>query len=125
MSLNISDAVNAPSQHGLARPSASAGQSMKRPTGQLPEGADAVPKVRSPAELPDNPLMRTQPAASTDDSLQRLPETSESGRQRSRVRKGSAAPDKPPDVQSAVPQQKMRCPYDPPPARQRDLDLLA
>lgn len=92
----------------------------------MPNAADAAPKPGSAGEQPDRPPLRTHPAASTDDSLQRLPETGESGRQRFRPKKG-ATEDRADmqDPQSAVLEQKARCPYDPPPTRQRDLDMLA
>jgi hypothetical protein len=126
MSLNVSDTVSATSPRGSARSSAVGGDRFpKRPSGQLPEGADVVSNVKSLASEPDNRLMRAHPSASTADPLQRLPESVESGRQKSRTRKG--APEEtpePPDAQPRPLLQSVRCPYDPAPARQRDLDVL-
>lgn len=96
---------------------------MKRQTSQVPEGADAAPKPRSPADNPENTTMRAHPAASADDSLQRLPESQDSGRNKSRVRRGS-----PPAEGSAEPQattRNVRSPYDPPAFTRRHLDVLA
>jgi hypothetical protein len=126
MSLTVGDTVNPASQQGPARPSAVAGDRFpKRPSGQLPEGADVVSKVKSLPSEPENPLVRTHPATSTADPLQRLPESVESGRQKSRARKGAPeeAPASP-DAQPPSPTQSVRCPYDPAPIRQRDLDVL-
>jgi hypothetical protein len=91
----------------------------------LPEGADVVSKPKSLPSEPDNPLVRAQPTASTADPLQRLPESVESSRLKSRTRKEAPAETpEPPDAQPPSLMQSVRCPYDPAPARQRDLDVL-
>jgi hypothetical protein len=121
MSLNISsDNTNATSMQSMARTLAAAGSRLsKRPApDHLPDAADAISKAGSPAEQPERPPLHTHPAASTDDSLRRLPESSEAGRQRLRVKKGMTE-------QAPVSPPRMRCPYDPTPARQRDIDVLA
>jgi hypothetical protein len=120
MSLNISsDNTNATSMQSMARTLAAAGSRLsKRPApDHPPDAAGAIPKAGSPAEQPERPPLHAHPAASTDDSLRRLPESSEAGRQKLRAKKGTTeqVPDSPP---------RMRCPYDLPPARQRDLDVL-
>jgi hypothetical protein len=122
MSLNISETPKASSQLGSAR-SPVQSYAMRRPSGQAPEGADAAPKPRSLAENPENATMRAHPAASTDDSLQRLPESHEPGRNRSRVRRNS-----PPSEESGEPREtarKARSPYDPPAHSRRHIDILA
>jgi hypothetical protein len=123
--LNISEVVNATSQQGGGRTANSAGHALKRPPGQTPEGGDAVPKPRSLAEEPENLLVRAHPAATADDPLQRLPEKVESHRYKNRPRKGTTIPASSSDARPAEQAQKPRCPYDPPPTRQRDLDFLA
>jgi hypothetical protein len=123
MSLSVGETVSATSQQGAA--SAVAGDRFpKRPSGQLPEGADAVSKPRSLPSEPDNPLVRAHPTASTADPLQRLPESVESNRLRSRTRKGAAAETSEPLSAPSSITQAVRSPYDPPPARQRDLDVI-
>jgi hypothetical protein len=129
MSLNISsDNTNATSMQSLARSNIGAGSRVSKlpVSDHMPNAAGAAPKPGSPGEQPDRPPLRTHPAASTDDPLQRLPETGESGRQRFRAKKGTTgARPEVPDAQAAIPLQETRCPYDPPPTRQRDLDMLA
>jgi hypothetical protein len=121
MSLNISsENTNATSMQSLVRAAGMTGTRLaKRPVADhMPDAADAALKPGSPAERPDRPPLQTHPAASTDDPLQRLPESGESGKQRVRAKKGAAE-------QILAPQQRASCPYDPSPMRQRDLDLLA
>ena len=103
----------------MARALGAAGSRMStRPAPDHPPDAPgAIPKAASPAEQPEMPPLRAHPAASTDDSLRRLPESSEAGKQRLRAKKGTTE-------QAPVLPPRMRCPYDPPPARQRDLDVL-
>ena len=121
MSLNISsDHANATSIQGVARAFHDSGSRLsKRPVpDHAPDTAGGIPKAGSPAEEPERPPLRAHPAASTDEPLRRLPESGEAGKSRQREKKESAA-------QVPAPQSRMRCPYDPPPARQRDLDVLA
>jgi hypothetical protein len=126
MSFNVSDTVSVATQQGPARPSAVAGDRFpKRPSGQLPDSADLVSKPKSLPSEPDNPLMRAHPAASTADPLQRLPESVESGRLRGRTKKEAPGETlEPLDAQPPSPTHGVRCPYDPEPAKQRDLDVL-
>ena len=104
----------------MARALGTAGSRLsKRPApDHPPDAAGAILKAGSPAEQPERPPLRAHPAASTDDSLRRLPESSEAGKQRLRAKKGAT------EQEPALPP-RIRCPYDPPPASQRDLDVLA
>ncbi len=127
MSLAIGSAANVTAPQGIARTAQILGdRHQKGPGSQTPEAADAVPKPRSLPDEPENRPMRAQPSASTDDPLRRLPESDNSDRQRQRARRGTVA-----SATTAAgrfePAQlnRPRCPYDPPPTRQRDLDLLA
>jgi hypothetical protein len=124
MSLNISETSNASAQHGLARPPAQSGHGIRRPTGQVPEGADAAPKPRNLADNAENTHIRAHPAAATDDSLQRLPESHEHGAKgKTRVRKDSAPSDRSDPAHAAT--RKPSTPYDAPGAKSRHLDILA
>jgi hypothetical protein len=127
MSISISDNPLANSQQSVARPAAAAGDRYaKRPAGQMPEGGDAAPKPHSATDQPDRPPMRPHPAASTDDPLRRLPESPDQDRPRSRARRSAPPrPEVPEAPQPAGSFRAARSPYDPPPPRQRDLDLLA
>jgi hypothetical protein len=121
MSLNISsDNTNATSMQGMARTlNVAGGRLSKRPgPDHLPDAAGTIPKAGSPAEQTERPPLHTHPAASTDDSLRRLPESGEAERQKIRAKKGT-----PQQVPYLPP--RMRCPYDPPLPRQRDIDVLA
>jgi hypothetical protein len=67
--------------------------------------------------------MRAHPTASTEDLLQRLHEAAEPVRSKYRVRRGSEeSKDRSEPTRIA---RNARSPYDPPPATQRDLDILA
>ena len=121
MSLNIrSDHTNATSMQGMARTFDAGGRLSKRPVpDHAPDAAGGIPKAGSPVEEPERLPLRAHPAASTEDPLQRLPESGEAGgKSKLRGKKGTAE-------QAPVLQSRMRCPYDPPPTRQRDLDVLA
>jgi len=121
MSLNISsDHTNATSMQGAARTlhEASGRVSKRAVPDHAPDAAGGIPKAGSPAEEPERPPLRPHPAASTENPLQRLPESGEAGKTKLREKKGATE-------QAPALQSRMRCPYDPPPARQRDLDVLA
>ena len=124
MSLQIGDSINTASQQSLVRSSAPANLGTKRSGGQMPEGSDVVSRPKSLAEQTEIPVMRANPAASTDDPLQRLHETNEPIRPRNRAREEHDEQAGPSDL-LGVSSSKIRCPYDPPPQKQRDLDLLA
>jgi hypothetical protein len=121
MSLNISEANH--SGHGFGRAQASANVGAKRQPAQVPDGADAAPKPKSLSDDVPNPLMRTHPTASTDDSLQRLPESSDRGRVKARVRKEADESGR--SGKTLVVSQNAKSPYDPPLPVHRTLDLLA
>jgi hypothetical protein len=125
MSLNVSDALNATSPQGFARSSATAGPAAKRSSTQPQEGSDAIAKPKSLPQEPLDPVMRPHATVSTDDSLRRLPEAVESGRNRNRMRKTATDDGNAKDGQGAGMFSKVRSPYDAPPTRQRNLDLLA
>ena len=126
MSLNISDATNATSQQGIARPSAAAGvRFSKRSADQMPDAANATSTPKVPGGEPDDQLMRLNPTNAIDESLQRLHESAEPAKQKFRPRKSAAEEeDRPPDPQPPSTAPGQRCPYDPMPVRQRDVDLL-
>jgi hypothetical protein len=127
MAISITDNPVANSAHQLARcPAVTGDRYAKRPAGQTPEGADAAPKPHSATDQPDRPPMRPHPAASTDDPLRRLPESADQDRQRNRARRSlhqEPAPSQVPQPAASI--QTARTPYDPPPLRQRDLDVMA
>ena len=126
--LHIGGGPNATGPPALSRLApASGGLQSKRPAADpFPGAAEAASKPRSPADPSDYPPLRTQPTASTDDPLRRLPEAQEAAKQKTRARRGNVthpgdAPAVPPE--SAV--SKARSPYDPEPARRLQLDVLA
>jgi len=106
--------------HSVARiPGDVGGHLSKRPVpDHVPDAGGGIPKAGSPAQEPERPPLHAHPAASTDETLRRLPESGEPGRPKVREKKGASE-------QMPSFQPRMRCPYDPPPARQRDLDVLA
>jgi hypothetical protein len=124
MSLNISDALNATTQQGLSRTSVNSCLPVKRTTGELPEGSDQVPRPKSLPDEPVNPVMRAPPMVSTEDSLRRLPETSDPAKTRSRPRKGSSPGSEAEETQAAGSVQKRHSPYESVPVRRRNLDLI-
>jgi hypothetical protein len=125
MSLNISDVLNATSSQGFSRSPATSGPSIKRSSSQSQEGSDAIAKPKSLPQEPLDPVMRAHATVSTDDSLRRLPEAVESGRHKNRVRKAATEDRDAKDAHGEGMPSQMRSPYDAPPARQRNLDLLA
>ncbi|MGD0308153.1 MAG: hypothetical protein ABSC02_02600 [Acidobacteriota bacterium] len=127
MTLTIGDAPNLAAQQGSANSSVTAGDRFqKRPAIQTQETGDGTPRPKSLPDEPENRPMRTQPTSSTEDSLRRLHESEDLDRQRNRPRKGATAePNGITNDPSTQSPGAARCPYDPPPTRQRDLDLLA
>jgi hypothetical protein len=97
---------------------------VKRSADQRPDGADSVAKPRSAPDEPDRPDIRAHPMVSTEETLRRLPESLESTRYRSRVRKASSEGGGSGTLQSAGSVEKTRTPYDPLPVKQHDLDML-
>jgi len=119
--------VNPVSQPAQALSSGAVGNRFaKRPSADQVQGADDVSKLRSQIDQPDRPMLRVHSAGPAADSLQRLPESGESGRLRLRERK-TANPHG--QASSGAPETRTlaagHTPYDPPLVRQRDLDLIA
>jgi hypothetical protein len=121
--VNVGDAVSTNPSQGLARSSAPSPQVTKRGPGQMPDAAAGVPKPRSQADEPERPLIRPHPAASTEESLQRLPEARDSIRLKLRARKDAAQSEPGMDKHTAATHKPAR-PYDPPAETQHDLDIL-
>ena len=123
--MNISDAINATPSQALSRIPGNPGTPVRRSADQRPDGSDSAAKPRSAPDEPDRPAIRAHPMVSTEESLRRLPESAESTRYRGRVRKGPAEGGASATLRPAIRAGKARTPYDPPPVRQRDLDMLA
>lgn len=125
MSLNISDALNATSQQAVARTPVNSAHVVKRATGDPQGDSDWIPKPKSLPQEPLNPVIRAHAAVPTEESLMRLPDSVEPGKFKQRVRKSSDNESDSREETGAASAQRARCPYDPAPARQQDLDLLA
>ncbi len=122
--MNISDALNATPSPALLRTSANSGLPVKRSADQRPDGSDSVAKPSNAPDVPDRPAIRAHPMVSTEETLRRLPESVESGRYCSRMRKTGSEKDESEIQPSAGQAKRQRTPYDLPPVTQRDLDVL-
>ena len=123
--MNITEAINATPSQGLSRSPVNSGQVVRRSASQTPDSSDSVAKPGNSPDEPDRPAIRAHPTVSTEDSLRRLPETIEWVRYRNRMKKAAPENSGAGSAQNAGPASKTRSPYDPPPIRQRDLDLIA
>jgi hypothetical protein len=127
MTLTIGNAPNMAAQQGAANSAVTAGDRFqKRPANQTQETGDGTPRPKNLPDDPENRPMRTQPTSSTEDSLRRLHESVDTDRQKNRPRKSTTAESNGITNDPSAPSPgAARCPYGPPPTRQRDLDLLA
>jgi hypothetical protein len=125
MSANISAALNATSQQAFARSPVNSAHAVKRASGDPQDSFDAVPRPKNLPQEPVDPIMRAHAAVSTEESLKRLPDSTEPGKYRGRAKKGTEDDAGLKAARPGLSAPGMHSPYDPPPVRQRSLDLLA